>query len=71
VLDPRRVLADEVLAILLDRRRDRARMARQTALADPVHALIRLDDHEQPVARPDVDDERLERGDLHRARTLR
>jgi hypothetical protein len=70
MLDPRRVLADDVLPILLDRRSDRARVGRQASLPDPAHTFVRLDDDEEPVPRPDVDDERLNRPDLHLTKDL-
>src|SRR5438046_10612454 len=64
MLDPRRVLADEVLAVLLHRGRDRARVPRKASLADAAQPFIGLDNDEEPVSRPNVDDERLDQGDL-------
>jgi hypothetical protein len=60
VLDPRRVLADDVLRVFVDGGGDGERMSRQAPLTDAGHTFVRLDDDKEPVPRADVDDERFE-----------
>ena len=70
VLDAAGVLADDLLADVIERAEDRLGPTVDAALADARDAGVRIDDAEEEVAVVDLDRERLDAGDLHENASL-
>ena len=64
-LDVHRVLADEAVLEVVDGGAERRLLVLKRAFADAVQAFVGLHLHEHPVRAEAVDNNRLQRGDLH------